>query len=264
MKFFIKNMTMKKQLKLVKKIVDDFEKVKTKEFMKLFYDFIKFFNKYFDDEAKKYINELKDNKDIKKSNNSKITEKLIEKLSAIVLLWQLEQESKSKKELESIWVTLDIWISNKYQLEYAKTRAWELISEVDETTQKEISKIIEYWISKWNTLQEIAKKIDEKFLKYSTYRSSLIAVMEVWNAYESWSRKQHDEYTKHFWVTWYKKSITQWDSNARETHIINEEAWWIPKDELFPGTQTDHAPHWFNCRCYTDYSIVNPESLELD
>jgi hypothetical protein len=77
---------MKKQLKLVKKIVDDFEKVKSKEFMKLFYDFIKFFNKYFDDEANKYINELKDNNDITKSNNSEITEKLIEKLSAIVLL----------------------------------------------------------------------------------------------------------------------------------------------------------------------------------
>ena len=77
---------MKKQLKLIKKIVDDFEKVKSKEFMKRFYDFIKFFNKYFDDEAKKYINDLKDNKNIIKSNNSKITEKLIEKLSVIVLL----------------------------------------------------------------------------------------------------------------------------------------------------------------------------------
>lgn len=77
---------MKKQLKLVKKIVDDFEKVKSKEFMKLFYDFIKFFNKYFEYQAKQYINDLKNNKDIKKSNNSKITEKLIEKLSAIVLL----------------------------------------------------------------------------------------------------------------------------------------------------------------------------------
>ncbi|NCB14059.1 MAG: hypothetical protein EOM78_20900 [Erysipelotrichia bacterium] len=77
---------MKKQLKLVKKIVDDFEKVKSKEFMKLFYDFIKLFNKYFEDEANKYINELKDNKDIIKSKNTKITEKLIEKLSAIVLL----------------------------------------------------------------------------------------------------------------------------------------------------------------------------------
>lgn len=177
--------------------------------MKLFYDFIKYFNKYFEDQAKQYINDLKNNKYIKKSNKSKITEKLIEKLSAIVLLWQLEQESKSRKELESIWVTLDIWINNNYQIEYAKTRAWELIKEVDKTTQKEISKIIEYWISKWNTLQGIVKKIDEKFLKYSTYRSNLIAVMEAWNTYESWLRKQHDEYTKHFWVTWYKRSMTQ-------------------------------------------------------
>ena len=255
---------MKKQIKLVKKIIDDFEKVKSKEFMNYFYDFIDYFNKYFENEAKKYIEELKDNKDIKKANDQKINKELIDKLSAIVLLWQLEQEQKSKLELENIWLSLDIWISNEYQLEYAKNRAWEMISEIDETTREEIWKIIEYWISKWDTLQEIAKKIDDKFLKYSTYRSSLIAVMEVWNAYEYWSRKQHDEYTKNFWVTWYKRSITQWDSNARESHIENEKAWWISKNELFPWTNTDHAPHSFNCRCYTDYSIVNPESWLID
>jgi hypothetical protein len=88
--------------------------------------------------------------------------------------------------------------------------------------------------------------------------------MEVWNAYEYWSRKQHDEYTKNFWVTWYKRSKTQGDSNARESHLKNEEAWWIAKNELFPWTNTDHAPHWFNCRCYTDYSIVNPESWLIE
>lgn len=252
---------MKKQIKLIKEIIDDFEKVKTKEFMEYFYDFINYFNNYFEDEAKRYIEDLKDNKDIKKAKDPKINKELIEKLSAIVLLWQLEQEQKSKLELENIWLTLDIWISNEYQLEYATNRAWEMISEIDDTTREEIWKIIEYWISKWDTLQKIAKKIDDKFLKYSTYRSSLIAVMEVWNAYEFGSRKQHDEYTEHFGVTWYKRSKTQGDSNARESHIKNEEAWWIAKNELFPWTNTDHAPHWFNCRCYTDYSIVNPEKL---
>ncbi len=82
--------------------------------------------------------------------------------------------------------------------------------------------------------------------------------MEVWNAYEFGSRKQHDEYTEHFGVTGYKRSITQ-DDSARKSHIENEKAWWIAKNELFPWTHTDHAPHWFNCRCYTDYSIFDPE-----
>ena len=118
---------MKKQIKLIKEIIDDFEKVKTKEFMNYFYDFMDFFNKYFEDQAVEYIKELKDNKDIKKAKDPKINEELIEKLSAIVLLWQLEQEQKSKLELENIWLSLDIWISNEYQLEYAKNRAWELI-----------------------------------------------------------------------------------------------------------------------------------------
>ena len=248
---------MKKQIKLIKNIIDDFEKVKTKEFMNQFYDFIDFFNKYFENQAIEYINELQS---IKKVKDPKFNEKLIEKLSAIILLWQIEQEQKSRLELKDIWLSLDIWISNELGLDYAKNRAWELISDIDDTTREEIWKIIEYWLSKWNTLKEIAKKIDEKFLKYSTYRSSLIAVMEVWNAYEFGSRKQHDEYTKHFDVVWYKRTITQGDSNARASHIKNEEVWWILKNELFPWTNTDHAPHWFNCRCYTDYSIVNPES----
>jgi hypothetical protein len=77
---------MKKQIKLVKKIIDDFEKVKSKEFMEYFYDFINHFNKYFEQEAKKYIEELKDNKNIKKSTDPKINKELIEKLSAVVLL----------------------------------------------------------------------------------------------------------------------------------------------------------------------------------
>jgi len=256
---------MKKQIKLVKKIIDDFEKVKSKEFMELFYDFISFFNDYFEKQAIKYIESLKDipelqEIELKKELDEEETENLITKLSFIFLLWQNEIKLKSDLELENAWIELDILINNEYWLEYAKNRAWELIKWVDETTQKEISKIIEYWIKKWHNLKTIAKSIDDKFLKYSTYRSSLIAVMEVWNSYEVWYRKQHDEYTEHFWITWYKRSITQWDSNARESHIKNEEAWWILKTELFPGTKTDHAPHWFNCRCYTDYSIVNPES----
>ena len=62
---------MKKQIKLIKEIIDDFEKVKTKEFMNYFYDFMDFFNKYFEEQAIEYINELKDNKDIKKAKDSK-------------------------------------------------------------------------------------------------------------------------------------------------------------------------------------------------
>ena len=254
---------MKKQYKLIKVIIDDFEKVKSKEFMEYFYDFIVFFDDYFQAQAIKYIESL-DKYPIKKfSLNEEQLQELEKKLSFIYLLWQQEIKSKTDLELDNVWIKVDIGISNKYWLEYAKSRAWELISEIDETTGKELSVIIEYWIKNWNTLQEIAESIDKKFLNYSTYRSSLIAVMEVWNSYEYWARKQHDEYTEHFWVTWYKRSKTQWDSNARASHVENEKAWWILKNELFPWTNTDHAPHWFNCRCYTDYSLVDPESGEI-
>ena len=251
---------MKKQYKLIKAIIDDFEKVKSKEFMEYFYDFIVFFDDYFQTEAIKYIESL-DKYPIKKfSLNEEQLHELEKKLSFIYLLWQQEIKSKTDLELDNVWIKVDIEISNEYWFEYAKSRAWELISEIDGTTQKELSVIIEYWIKNWNTLQEIANSIDKKFLNYSTYRSSLIAVMEVWNSYEYWARKQHDEYTEHFWITWYKRSKTQWDSSARASHVENEKAWWIPKNELFPWTNTDHAPHWFNCRCYTDYSIMNPET----
>jgi hypothetical protein len=74
---------MKKQIKLIKNIIDDFEKVKTKEFMNQFYDFIDFFNKYFENQAIEYISELQS---IKKVKDSKLNEKIIEKLSAIILL----------------------------------------------------------------------------------------------------------------------------------------------------------------------------------
>jgi hypothetical protein len=82
---------MKKQIKLVKKIIDDFEKVKTKEFMELFYDFISFFNTYFENQAIKYIEDLKNNPKIqkirlKKELENEDEENLMGKLSTIFLL----------------------------------------------------------------------------------------------------------------------------------------------------------------------------------
>ena len=254
---------MKKQGKLIKTIINDFEKVRSKEFMEYFYDFIAFFDNYFKNQAIEYIESL-DNYSIKKfSLSEKQLQELEKKLTFVFLLWQQEVKTKTDLELNNIWIKVDIVINNDYWLDYAKNRAWELISEIDETTKEQLSWIIEYGIKNGNTLQEIALSIDNKFLNYSTYRSSLIAVMEVWNSYEYGARKQHDEYTEHFWVVWYKKSTTQWDSNARETHKQNEEAWWILKTEPFPWTWTDHAPHEFNCRCYTDYSVFEPVNWEV-
>jgi len=87
--------------------------------------------------------------------------------------------------------------------------------------------------------------------------------MELSNAYEYGKKKQFEKYSKHFWVSWYKKNIDEWDSNTRESHRQNTLDGRIKADELFSWTQTSNAPHWFNCRCNTLYSLYNLDKNEI-
>lgn len=254
-----------KQVKLTKTIAEDLAKHKSKEFMELYFDFVAFFDDYFENQALEYIKSLEDYPELKVDlNKMSFIEKLVLKLKNFVLLWQKESDTEILEDLISIWEEYD-WISitDEYALEYAEKHAAELITQINDTTEKSIKLIITDWITKGDSIKTIATNIKGKFADFSLYRSSLIAQMETWTAYYFWNDKQYDLYTEDLGVTGWKHSFTQWDSEVRDSHKQNEDDWWIPRNQDFSWTWSNTPPYDFWCRCYKKNSIMNPESGKL-
>ncbi len=255
-----------KQTKLIKTIAEDLATHESEDFMELYFDFVSFFDKYFEDQALEYIKSLKDYP-IMKVNLNKLSfiEELALKLKNFVLLWQTEGNWVILEDLISIGESHD-WISitDDFALEYAENHAGKLITQINETTEKSMNLIIANWISKGESIKTIASNIKDKFADFSLYRSSLIAQMETWTAYYIWNDKQHDLYEEDLWVTWYKHSYSQWDSEVRSSHLKNEEDWWILRNLKFSWTNSNTPPYEFWCRCYKKTSIINPETWKLN
>lgn len=221
---------MKKQIKKAKTIAEELATYKSEKFMELYFDMIGFFNDYFEKQAIEYIKNLENYPELKLNKTTDL-EKFIEKLALVYLLWQAEGDDEIIQDLIKIWSSTDsITISNEYALEYAEKQAGLSFAMINETTSNTINAIITNWIKESQTIQDIATQIKEKFADFTLYRSTLIATMEVSLAYWEWQKKQYDEYSKKLWVVWYKRSVTQKDSNVRESHKSNEEAWWIRRD----------------------------------
>jgi len=253
---------MNKQICLLKTVVDDLKATKSEKFMELYFDFIEFFNVYFKNQALDYIDSLANYPELK-LNKTSAEEDLQKRLKTIFSLWQEEWHINIVWDLIKSWNT-DLTglktISNEYALEYADKHSWELLLQVNDTTQKAMTQIITDGIKDSNSIDVIAWQIKDKFANYTLYRSTLIATMEVAQAYSQWEKKQYDIWGSEFWVTGFKRSITQHDESVRESHKANELAWWISRNQVYPWTWTMNAPHWFMCRCHDINSLTNPDT----
>lgn len=255
-----------KQTKLIKTFAEDLAKHKSEDFMELYFDFIAFFDEYFEAQALEYIKSLEDYPELKINlNKMSFIEKLVVKLKNFALLWQKEANETILEDLIWIWENHSwIFITDEFALEYAEKHSAELITNINETTEKSINLIITNWIKKGESIKEIATNIKDKFADFSLYRSSLIAQMETWTAYYFWNEKQYDLFEKDLWVEGWHRSFTQWDSNVRDSHQKNADDWWIKRSEDFSWTWDNTPPYDFNCRCYKKTSILNPKTGELN
>lgn len=115
-----------------------------KKFARLFRSYVKMWAAYFDRQVKDYIAFVENNPqmfvEIKKDANGEFDQENIDRLAELYMLGMEMQDADIQQQL-AIGLKMDI--KNKYALDYAKTRAGEMISQVNETTQKEIQAIIE-------------------------------------------------------------------------------------------------------------------------
>lgn len=253
---------MNKQIIIKSEIIrirEDLLEIRGKEYTKLFIKFSELWAWYFNKQVDEYLLYVENNPQLfvemrKAATGDEFMKKNIEQLANIYMLGMTVQE---KTIQDDIAVGLSFDIKNEDAIAWAETRVGELIKWVDETTQKEIQSIIESAFTNGKSMNEIKDEIFAKFIQYSEYRASLIAVMETGNAYQQGKKAQFWRYQEKFGVVGFKRSKTQGDSNVRPTHIQNQLAWWIPANQNFPWTWTDDAPHGFNCRCNVTYSIYD-------
>jgi len=183
---------------------------------------------------------------------------LISKKSKQVLwVWynQSKQNFKTKTEDFSInwWLKNDeatIYINNLTDLHLSQNQ-WS----ISRTTKLWMIDIIADWINEWSSYWEIAKDLRKTDpMIFSKSRAELIAIQEVWRAYEYGNYLPMKE-LKDKWEQVKKKWITAWDEKVRNSHVKNWADWWIDINVPFSWTQTNISPDWFRCRCATIYDI---------
>ena len=254
-------------MKTKQDLADFLEKLKqekSKDYIKLFVKFMEFFRKYFKKQEKFYLKQV-ENFPVFKTFISKSFEDDLEKL--LKSIWKLgkkEAVDEFYKDFIRVGQKPDeIYISNDDIIKYAKQRAWWLIKQVDETTKKQINAIITKWLKENWTLNQLKQEIRNKFKQFSTYRAALIAHMETATAYSVARKNQIKHFQTNSKIQMRKRAKTQQDDKVRPSHRANELAWWIPANQVYPGTWTMNAPHWFFCRCSDIYSPINPENWKI-
>lgn len=250
---------------LLKSLSQDLAYNHTEWFVQAVLSFIDFLKKYFDAQAEEYISSLSQYPELKiQKISDEEKQGFYNFIEDFFLLWVSEEQQNIALDLlrsgyDNTSEKLQL-LDNSRAVEYAQDHSGELIKQINTTTQTEMSEIITSGIKNSQTIQEITENIQEKFKSYNLYRSTLIATMEVANAYSEAQKQVYEEVAWQLWVIGWKRAITQKDENVRASHKTNEDAWWIPRTQAYPWTGSMQAPYWFFCRCSDDYSLTNPDT----
>jgi len=133
-------------------------------------------------------------------------------------------------------------------------RSWSILK----TTRDELRTLIWKWIEEWQSYWQIAKQRREvdPFV-FSKARAKTIAVNEIWRSYGWANHEPWRELTREGYVL-EKSWQTSDDKDVRDSHRVNEKAWWIPFDDLFPWTDDEFAPSptEINCRCTSIHQVT--------
>ena len=170
-------------------------------------------------------------------------------------------KTKSVKADSSGWVSLP----NLRAQSYAEKHAAEAVTNINDTTRKEIASIVSKGVASGASYNDIAKSIKSKFeefavpmpQKHIANRAVLVAVTELANAYCE-GNNQVGQYLQDSGLQMMKAWQTLDDDRVSDGCNKNEQAGWILFKDKFPSGDI-HPPRFPGCRC--DYLI---EMLDKD
>lgn len=161
------------------------------------------------------------------------------------------------------------WVSlpNLRARAYAKKHAAEAVTQINDTTRKEIARIVSDGVKSGASYNDIAKAIKSKFEEFAVpspqkhvpNRAVLVAVTELANAYCE-GNAQVGDYLQSNGVKMMKAWQTLEDDRVSDGCKENEKAGWIPIDREFPSGHM-HPPRFPGCRCDFMQEILDVDLL---
>lgn len=170
---------------------------------------------------------------------------------------------RNVKADKSGWVSLP----NLRAQEYAKKHAAEAVTQINDTTRKEIARIVSDGVKSGSSYNDIAKAIKNKFeefavpmpQKHVSNRAVLVAVTELANAYCE-GNAQVGNYLQDNGVKMMKAWQTLEDDRVSDGCKENERVGWIPINKEFPSGHM-HPPRFPGCRCDFLQDILEEDML---
>lgn len=179
--------------------------------------------------------------------------------------WTLSQKKKSSKRLTTpekpdlseadSKVNISLNLPNFRAQEYAKKHAAEAVTQIDDTTRKEIARIIQNGVDTGMSYGDIAKEINAKFKQFAVpkpqkhiaNRGVLVAVTELGKAY---CQANYDvgDMLQNSGVKMMKIWSTMEDDRVSDGCRHNQDAGWIELDKPFPSGDM-MPPRFPGCRC---------------
>lgn len=170
---------------------------------------------------------------------------------------------RNVKADKSGWVSLP----NLRAQEYAKKHAAEAVTQINDTTRKEIARIVSDGVKSGASYNDIAKAIKGKFeefavpmpQKHVSNRAVLVAVTELANAYCE-GNAQVGNYLQDNGIKMMKAWQTLEDDRVSDGCKENERVGWIPINKEFPSGHM-HPPRFPGCRCDFLQDILEEDML---
>ena len=170
---------------------------------------------------------------------------------------------RNVKADESGWVSLP----NLRAQEYAKKHAAEAVTQINDTTRKEIARIVSDGVKSGASYNDIAREIKNKFeefavpmpQKHVSNRAVLVAVTELANAYCE-GNAQVGNYLQDNGIKMMKAWQTLEDDRVSDGCRENERVGWIPINKEFPSGHM-HPPRFPGCRCDFLQDILEEDML---
>lgn len=170
---------------------------------------------------------------------------------------------RNVKADKSGWVSLP----NLRAQEYAKKHAAEAVTQINDTTRKEIARIVSDGVKSGSSYNDIAKAIKDKFKEFAVpmpqkhipNRAVLVAVTELANAYCE-GNAQVGNYLQDNGVKMMKAWQTLEDDRVSDGCRENERVGWIPINKEFPSGHM-HPPRFPGCRCDFLQDILEEDML---
>jgi len=156
-------------------------------------------------------------------------------------------------------IDLSFNLKNPRAVDYLRTNAAAKVTAINETTRKEIARIVTKGVDEGTSYATMARDIKNKFTEFSVRkpqlhirnRAELVSVTETANAYGAGNFALVEDLQDKGLVM-IKAWATVGDDRVSEECQENEDEGWIPVNDQFPSGD-DHEPGHPACRCTVLY-----------